>query len=78
VPWLQQQIAEQKRVDVTTSGAPIIVSDTPQVGVTAKDPSQHTDVQLFLPGDAKKTWKQKRQMFLDKGAACLSVTLLRD
>ncbi|KAI0029609.1 kinase-like domain-containing protein [Vararia minispora EC-137] len=65
VPWLQQQIVEQKRIDATTSGAPVL-TETTQGPVTSKDPSNNAEVQLVLPGDAKKTWKQKKQMFLDK------------
>jgi eukaryotic translation initiation factor 2-alpha kinase 4 len=65
VSWLHQQIAEQKRIDVTTSGitAP---SDLVQTGVPTKDLPTSSDVQLILPGDAKKQRKQIKQMFLDR------------
>ncbi|KAI0320013.1 hypothetical protein OF83DRAFT_1275377 [Amylostereum chailletii] len=65
VPWLQQQIAEQKRVDTTTSGAPVL-AETSQGPISSKDPGNNPDVQLVLPGDAKKQRKQTKQLFMDK------------
>ena len=67
VGWLQQQIAEQKRVDLSTSGVPISTEGVVS-NVTSKEmvpPS--SDVQLVLPGDTKKQRKQVKQLFLDRG-----------
>lgn len=66
VPWLQQQIAEQKRIDLGTSGAPLL-SDRPYIVPVAKDPPMVTLAQLLLPVDAKKQRKQVKQLFLDRG-----------
>ncbi|TFY77050.1 hypothetical protein EWM64_g6962 [Hericium alpestre] len=65
VPWLQHQIAEQKRIDASTSGAPAL-SDAPQISSSSKDVAGNPDVQLLLPGDAKKHRKQTKQIFLDR------------
>lgn len=64
VGWLQHQIAEQKRIDATTAGAPTILSEiAPDV---AQDSGVLSEVQLLLP-DAKKRVKQVKQIFVDKG-----------
>ena len=66
VSWLQQQIAEQQRVDASTSGATIhhdILHAPLPVGASAGD-----DVQLVLPVDTKRQRKLK-QILLDKGEA---------
>jgi len=69
VGWLQQQIADQRRVDLSISGAsassegfsPIIPSKP------AKElPSTSSDVQLILPVDTKKQRKHVKQLFLDR------------
>ncbi|KAF9457367.1 kinase-like domain-containing protein [Collybia nuda] len=66
VGWLQTQIAEQKRVDIATSGAPII-SDTIQHPLPIKDTSSSSDMlQLLLPTDTKKQRKQVKSLFLDR------------
>ncbi|KAF8839726.1 Serine/threonine-protein kinase [Paxillus ammoniavirescens] len=65
VGWLHQQIAEQKRVDSSTSGA----SDYPetlQAALSGKDSSSGSDVQLVLPMDTKKQRKHVKQILLDK------------
>lgn len=69
VGHLQQQIAEQKRIDLSTSGIPI-QSDVYQLQniIASKDTPGNTDVQLLLPGDTKKQRKQVKQIFLDRGA----------
>ena len=67
VGWLQQQIAEQKRIDLSTSGVPISTEGTAS-NISSKDmvpPS--SDVQLILPGDTKKQRKHVKQLFLDRG-----------
>ncbi|KAF8345771.1 kinase-like domain-containing protein [Amanita rubescens] len=66
VGWLQQQIAEQKRIDLSTSGVPISTEGTLS-NVPSKDtvpPS--SDVQLILPVDTKKQRKHVKQLFLDR------------
>jgi eukaryotic translation initiation factor 2-alpha kinase 4 len=72
VPWLQQQIAEQKRIDATTSGISG-TSDLTQSGILSRDLPTASDVQLVLPGDAKKQRKQTKQMFMDRGRTILPV-----
>jgi len=66
VSWLQQQIAEQKRIDASTCGA-MRFSD---VGTTHPVPSKEvvaaSAVQLLLPVDAKKQRKQVKQLFMDR------------
>jgi hypothetical protein len=67
VGWLQQQIAEQKRIDLSTSGVSISTEGAAS-NITSKEmvpPS--SDVQLVLPGDTKKQRKQVKQLFLDRG-----------
>ncbi|KAK2467467.1 hypothetical protein APHAL10511_000322 [Amanita phalloides] len=66
VGWLQQQIAEQKRIDLSTSGVPTH-SDGTSSTISAKEmvpPS--SDVQLLLPFDTKKQRKHVKQLFLDR------------
>ncbi|KAF8880897.1 hypothetical protein CPB84DRAFT_1817292 [Gymnopilus junonius] len=65
VSWLQQQIAEQKRIDATTSGAPSLAEPTSNLSVI-KEPAAVPDIQLVLP-DPKKQRKQTKQIFLEKG-----------
>lgn len=73
VSFLHQQIAEQKRVDMSTSGTSIHSdSYVPQSTAPAKDVSNTSDVQLLLPGDTKKQRKQVKQIFLDRGEQCIS------
>ncbi|KAJ7702683.1 kinase-like domain-containing protein [Mycena rosella] len=67
VGWLQHQIAEQKRVDASTSGA-LRFSD---VGVAhpvppSKEVATASAVQLLLPVDIKKQRKQVKQLFMDR------------
>lgn len=70
VSHLQQQIAEQKRADISTSGTAILSDiSMPQSVAPAKDPSGPSDVQLLLPGDTKKQRKQVKQIFFDRGKA---------
>jgi translation initiation factor 2-alpha kinase 4 len=84
IGWLQQQIAEQKRVDASTYGASAL-SDPPQSALPSKEVFGVPDVQLLLPGDvkmlgdpkkvpgdAKKQRRQVKQLFLDRGLSCPS------
>jgi hypothetical protein len=65
VPWLQEQIAEQKRIDAETSGTSVLSHS--QGPARSKTSGPMPDVQLVLPGDARKQRKQTKQIFLDKG-----------
>ncbi|KDR70022.1 hypothetical protein GALMADRAFT_255390 [Galerina marginata CBS 339.88] len=64
VSWLQHQIADQKRVDATTSGTPTLPETSANLPVI-KDTAIVPDVQLVLP-DPKKQRKQVKQIFLEK------------
>lgn len=65
VSWLQHQIAEQKRVDMTTSGAPLL-SDNHQTVSINKEPAPTSSIQLVLPADMKKQRKNVKQIFQDR------------
>jgi len=67
VSHLQQQIADQKRSDISTSGTAIQpdVYALPNL-LPNKDVAGTSDVQLILPGDTKKQRKQVKQIFLDR------------
>ncbi|KAG5641706.1 hypothetical protein DXG03_004410 [Asterophora parasitica] len=66
VGWLQHEIAEQKRIDLATSGAPI-VADSSSLPLPAKDVSVTSGVQLLLPPtDTKKQRKHVKQLFHDR------------
>lgn len=67
VPFLVQQIADQKRIDASISGAPLVAESSQGQG-SAKEPGT-SEVQLLLPADAKKQRKQTKQIFLDRGNA---------
>ena len=72
VGWLQQQIAEQKRIDGATAGAPSVLAEAaPDVLLSVKDTAL-SDVQLLLP-DSKKRPKQLKHIFGDKGISFLPV-----
>ena len=64
VPWLQERIAEQKRIDAVTSGAERSLQDSTLPPTT---PQSTRDVQLLLPGDLKKGKAGPKQMFSDRG-----------
>ena len=66
VPWLQEQIAEQKRIDTETSGT-VVLSEHSQGPARSKWSGPMPEVQLLLPGDARKQRKQTKQIFLEKG-----------
>jgi eukaryotic translation initiation factor 2-alpha kinase 4 len=66
VPWLEEQIAEQKRIDAETSGSTVLV-DNSQGPARWKSSGPMPDVQLVLPGDARKQRKQTKQIFLERG-----------
>ncbi|CAK5281348.1 unnamed protein product [Mycena citricolor] len=65
IGWLQQQIAEQKRIDASTSGA-LRFTDVP--GASAAAPVvEKSGVQLLLPPvDVKKQRKHVKQLFMDR------------
>ncbi|KAG5719281.1 Serine/threonine-protein kinase gcn2 [Termitomyces sp. T112] len=66
VGWLQHEIAEQKRIDLATSGAPI-VSDSSSQLLPTKDLAISSNVQLLLPpADIKKQRKYVKQLFYDR------------
>ncbi|THH00815.1 hypothetical protein EW026_g1755 [Hermanssonia centrifuga] len=65
VAFLHQQIAEQKRMDASMSGAPLVSESSHSFGAP-KEVAGSVDVQLILPTDAKKQRKQTKQMFLDR------------
>ncbi|KAF8170288.1 kinase-like domain-containing protein [Mycena galopus ATCC 62051] len=65
VGWLQQQIAEQKRIDASTSGALRFSEVGPTHAVPKEDVAANA-VQLLLPVDAKKQRKQVKQLFMDR------------
>jgi len=65
--WLQQQIAEQKRIDaVHVQVRPFLQSRRPPC--YPRRTRDMPEVQLVLPGDAKKQRSRRKQMFLDRGA----------
>ena len=64
VPWLQERIAEQKRIDSVTSGAERPLQDSAPPSAV---PPSVRDVQLLLPGDLKKGKAGPKQMFSDRG-----------
>ncbi|KAG1908872.1 kinase-like domain-containing protein [Suillus fuscotomentosus] len=64
VGWLQHQIAEQKRVDLATSGSSAY-PDTLTIPAPSKDASA-PEVQLILPVDTKKQKKHVKQILLDR------------
>ena len=64
VPWLQERIAEQKRIDSVTSGAERLLQDSAQPSAA---PPSARDVQLLLPGDLKKGKAGPKHMFSDRG-----------
>ncbi len=65
VPFLSQQIAEQKRIDASISGAPW-VTETLQTSSSAKD-NADSNVQLILPQETKKQRRQTKQILMDRG-----------
>jgi len=66
VPWLQQQIAEQKKIDSSTSGV-AAVPDLPVGSVAlSKESGVSSEIQLLLPGETKKQLKRSKQMFMDR------------
>ncbi|KII86233.1 hypothetical protein PLICRDRAFT_114396 [Plicaturopsis crispa FD-325 SS-3] len=65
VGWLHQQIAEQKRIDASTSGAPAFTENL-STSATAKEMPASDEVQLILPADTKKQRRQTKQIFSDR------------
>ncbi|KAI9060398.1 Serine/threonine-protein kinase [Trametes sanguinea] len=65
VSFLQQQIAEQKRIDATTSGAASTL-ENPQAQAVAEKPSITGDTLVVLPGDIKKQRKGTKTVMLNK------------
>jgi hypothetical protein len=67
VPWLQEQIVEQKRIDAGTSGTTTLPPEHSHGLARSKSSGPIPDVQLVLPGDARKQRKQTKQIYLEKG-----------
>ncbi|KAG1785003.1 uncharacterized protein HD556DRAFT_1460944 [Suillus plorans] len=67
VGWLQRQIAEQKRVDLATSGSSVY-PDTHTIPAPSKDASA-PEVKPIPPVDTKKQKKHIKQILLDRGNA---------
>lgn len=65
MPWLQEQILEQKRIDTETSGTTLF--ENLQGPVRSRPSGPMPDVRLVLPGDSRKQRKQTKQIFLEKG-----------
>ncbi|KAG7085469.1 hypothetical protein E1B28_003030 [Marasmius oreades] len=69
VSWLQHEIFEQKRLDMTTAEAPLFSRGTSEVAVVGppnyNNPGS-SDLQLILPTDMKKRGKQVKSLFLDR------------
>lgn len=78
VVWLQDKIAEQKRIDANTSGAErlLIEHSAPLAVPSSKDNVNARDVQLILPGDLKKGKGGPKQIFYDRGWMFLLALLL--
>lgn len=77
VGHLQQQIAEQKRIDLSTSGTAIHSEVyNSQSAAPVKEAAGNSSVQLLLPGDTKKQRKQVKQIFLDRGKLAFPSTQL--
>ncbi|KAF7297638.1 hypothetical protein MKEN_01386800 [Mycena kentingensis (nom. inval.)] len=66
VSWLQQQIAEQKRIDATTSGALRFSETGPTHAAPNKEAAPDSGVQLILPVDMKKQRKQVKHIFMER------------
>lgn len=72
VVWLQEKIAEQKRIDANTSGAErLVIEHSAPILPSNKDNVNARDVQLILPGDLKKGKGGPKQIFLDRGSMLL-------
>jgi translation initiation factor 2-alpha kinase 4 len=67
VPWLQNQTAEQKRIDVATPGALVVSHSIHSIQHPPASGKDTPGLQLLLPTDAKKQRKQVKQLFLDRG-----------
>ena len=67
VSWLQHQIAEQKRIDATTSGAPGLSEPTVHVPA-AKELATNPLVQVVLPDPKKQRKSNTKSLFENKGA----------
>ncbi|KAH8114389.1 kinase-like domain-containing protein [Phellopilus nigrolimitatus] len=70
IPWLQHQIAEQKKNDLASSGVTGLSSEISSSSITSiKENNNSLDVQLILPGEGtnlKKQRKATKQLFLDR------------
>lgn len=64
---MQQQIAEQKRSDVSTCGALRFSDIAPTHPVPNKENVAACTVQLLLPVDIKKQRRTVKQLFMDRG-----------
>ncbi|EJC97866.1 uncharacterized protein FOMMEDRAFT_143407 [Fomitiporia mediterranea MF3/22] len=71
IPWLQQQIIEQKKIDAASSGVTPLSSDmsTSPTATNIKENPANADLQLILPGEGtslKKQRKTTKQLFFDR------------
>jgi translation initiation factor 2-alpha kinase 4 len=66
VSWLQHQIAEQKRIDATTSGAPALNEPSLHVPVI-KDTATNPLVQVILTDPKKQRKSNTKSLFENKG-----------
>ncbi|KAI0696604.1 hypothetical protein BC835DRAFT_1341525 [Cytidiella melzeri] len=64
VPYLLREIAEQKRIDASISGASWVTESSQSIG-PAKE-SGDSNIQLVTPSDAKKQRKQTKQIFMER------------
>lgn len=76
VGWLQHQIADQKRLDVSMSGTAIALPETSPNLSIMKDTATLPDVHLVLP-EGKKQSKSHKQIRLDKGIDLLLLFCIR-
>lgn len=64
IPWLQERITEQKKIDAATSGVERPLQDSAQSSTILPNTR---DVQLLLPGDLKKGKAGPKHLFSDRG-----------
>ncbi|THH07416.1 hypothetical protein EW145_g3398 [Phellinidium pouzarii] len=71
IPWLQQQIAEQKKIDAASSGVTAVAPEMVTSSIMpTKESTSHADIQLILPGEGtnlKKQRKTTKQLFHERG-----------
>ena len=69
VPWLQQQIAEQRKIDLSTSGVDKDLESNLVPSTSIGINNIISDVSVVLPGEGgmKKQRKQTVKLFQDRG-----------